>query len=326
MPQTRATGRAAGHYPAPMTVDEVPEEPASPAHDSTPAGAAGVFVAVTMWSFGNVLIAAIPMNGLALGTYRLGLGAVVYTVVLHLQGGRLTRRTFALGWKGGLAFGLDIAAFFLAVHNTSVAIAVTLSALQPVVIAGFAAVMFGERIRRRHIIGTAVAMPAVALVAFGAGGESVHSLFGDVMAVAAVLAWAAYFIASKRAREELATMEYMAVLNIVGFATMVALSIPTGALVGTESELTWSTVLAIVAVLALPGSGHIIINWAHAHTTLMLASLATLAMPVISTLAAAVFLDQRVTAMQAIGIVVVLVTLAFVVVGDSRDQRGAVVP
>jgi drug/metabolite transporter (DMT)-like permease len=274
-----------------------------------------------MWSVGNVLIAGIPMNGLAIGTYRLGLGAAVYTAILYAQGGRLTRRAFTLGWKGGLAFGIDIAAFFLAVRSTSVAIAVTLSALQPVVIAGFAAAMFGERIHRRHIVGTAVALPAVALVAFGAGGDSPHSLFGDVMAVVALLAWAAYFIASKRARQELATMEYMTVLNIVGFLTVLALAIPSGALVGSEGELTWEVALAIVAVLALPGSGHIVINWAHAHTTLMLSSLATLAMPVISTLAAAVFLDQSVTSAQVIGIVVVLATLAYVVIGDSRDPR-----
>jgi drug/metabolite transporter (DMT)-like permease len=304
-----------------VTADEVPDEPTPAVHDATSAGAAAAFLAVVMWSLGNVLIAGIPMNGLAIGTYRLGLGAVVYSAVLHLQGGRLTRRSFRLGWKGGLAFGLDIATFFLAVRSTSVAIAVTLSALQPVVIAGFAAVMFGERIHRRHLIGTAVAVPAVGLVAFGAGGDSPHSLFGDLMAVLAVLAWAAYFIASKRAREELATMEYMAVLNVVGFLVVLALALPTGSLTGSEAELTWETAAAIVAVLALPGSGHIIINWAHAHTTLMLSSLATLAMPVLSTLAAAWALDQPVTGVQVVGIVVVLVTLAYVVIGDSRQPR-----
>lgn len=307
-----------------MTADEVPDEPApTVAQDSTPAGAAAAFFAVLLWGLGNVIIAGIPMNGLAIGTYRLGLGAVVYTAWLYVRGGRLTRRAFVLGWKGGLAFGLDIATFFLAIRNTSVAIAVTLSALQPVVIVGFAAVMFGERIHRRHIVGTAVAVPAVALVAFGAGAGSVHSVFGDVMAVAALFAWAAYFITSKKAREELGTMEYMTVLNIVGFLTVLALAVPTGALVGSGAEVTPKVALAIVGVLLLPGSGHIVINWAHAHTTLMLSSLATLAMPVISTVAALVFLGQEVTAVQVVGIVVVLATLAVVVVGDSREIRRA---
>ena len=116
-------------------------------------------------------------------------------------------------------------------------------------------------------------------------------------------------------------MEYMTVLNIVGFLTVLALAIPTGALVGREAELTPEVALAIVGVLLLPGTGHIVINWAHAHTTLMLSSLATLAMPVISTVAALVFLGQEVTSVQVAGIVVVLVTLAVVVIGDSHEMR-----
>lgn len=302
-----------------------PGSPAPPtSHDATPAGAAGAVLATVLWGLGNVIVAAIPMNGLAIGTYRLALGAVVYTAWLYARGGRLTRRTFALGWVGGVAFGLDIATFFLAVRNTSVAVAVTISALQPVVIAGFAAAMFHERIRARHIVATAVAIPAIALVAFGSGDGSVHSVFGDVMAVAALVCWAAYFIASKRARQELGTGEYMAVLNVVAFFTVLAIAVPAGALVGTDAELTAANALRIVAVFAVPGTGHIVINWAHAHTTLMLSSLVTLAMPVISTVAALVFLGQEVTPAQVVGIAVVLCVLAVVVVADGRESRNLV--
>jgi drug/metabolite transporter (DMT)-like permease len=53
----------------------------------------------------------------------------------------------------------------------------------------------------------------------------------------------------------------------------------------------------------------------------MLTSLATLTMPATSTVGAWVFLDQGVTVVQMAGITVVLATLAFVVVGDSREMR-----
>jgi drug/metabolite transporter (DMT)-like permease len=46
--------------------------------------------------------------------------------------------------------------------------------------------------------------------------------------------------------------------------------------------------------------------------------LITLAMPVISAVSAAVFLDQRVSALQAVGIAVVLASLAVVILGESR--------
>jgi len=290
-------------------------------NEATPAGTLAAFTAVTMWGLGNVIVASIDMNGLAIGTYRLGLGTLVYLGVLYARGGRLSRDSFRYGWKGGLAFGLDIATFFLAVRNTSVAIAVTLSALQPVVIAGFAAVTFGERIRPRHVIATAVAVPAIGLVAFGAPDEGVRGTFGDIMAVLALFAWAAYFITSKKARQHLPLMEYMTVLNLVGFVTVGSLALASGNIGGGDARPTAAAALGILGVLALPGSGHIVMNWAHQHTTLMLTSLATLTMPVVSTGAAYIFLDQSVSAMQVVGIAIVLTALAFVVIGDSRDAR-----
>ncbi len=274
-----------------------------------------------MWGLGNVLIAAIPLNGLVIGVYRLGLGTLVYLVVCYVRGIRLTARSFRYGLAGGIAFGLDIATFFLAVRNTSVSIAVTVSALQPVVIAGVAAAAFGERIRPRHVVGTLVAVPAVALVAFAGGDDGARSTFGNLMAVAALFMWAAYFIASKKARETLPTMEYMAVMNMVAFFTVCAIALPAGVLGEGASQMDLATALAIVGVVALPGSGHIFMNWAHGHTTLMLTSLATLTMPVVSTLGAWVFIGQQVTAAQMLGIAVVLVVLAFVVVGDGREVR-----
>ncbi len=284
-------------------------------------GAVGAFTAVTMWGLGNVLIAAIPMNGLAIGTYRLALGTLIYLAILYARGGRLSARVIRAGWIGGFAFGLDIATFFLAIRNTSVAIAVTLSALQPIVIAGAAALMFGEKIQRRHIVGALIAIPAVGLVAFGGTPTSDHSLFGDVMAVLALFAWAAYFIASKKARQTLTTMEYMTTLNLVAFITVLSLALATGVLFQPDGQLDAGRALAIVAVVAIPGTGHIVMNWAHAHTTLMLTSLATLAMPVISTVGAFVFLGQEISWVQLLGIATVLITLTYVVIGDSNELR-----
>src|SRR5690606_17458689 len=84
-------------------------------------------------------------------------------------------------------------------------------------------------------------------------------------------------------------------------------------------DLEGGRALGVLAIVLIPGTGHVVFNWAHAHTTLVTTSLLTLAMPVISTIAAALFLDQRVVLVQALGIVVVLVALAVVIVGDARS-------
>lgn len=298
--------------------------PPAAAPGNEPAGIVGAIAAVTAWGLGNVIIAAVPLNGLAIAFHRLWTGSLLYVAVLYLSGHRLCRESFRLGWKGGVAFGANIATFFVAVRLTTVASAVTISALQPVVILGFAAVMFGERIRLRHITSTMVAVAGVALVTFGATDVGGGDRLGDLIAVLALFSWAAYFIASKQARRHLDTLEYMAVLNVVAFAVVAPVALLSGSLSGTEGHLTPTIYLAILAIVLLPGSGHILMNWAHAHVTLVLASLITLALPVISTTAAAVFLGQEVSAVQVIGIVVVLVALAVVIVGDARDGGEAV--
>jgi drug/metabolite transporter (DMT)-like permease len=285
---------------------------------SSPLGIGAAVAAVTAWGLGNTIIAGVPMSGIAVAFYRLALAVVIYVPVLYLRGGRLSRRSFRHGWVGGVAFGADIATFFVAIHLTTVANATTISALQPLVIMGFAAVMFGERIRSRHVVCAVTATVGVALVAFGAARSGTGSLAGDLMSVVALFAWAWYFIASKKARTELDTFEYMTVMNLVAFLVVAPVALVAGDLFGADGRLDAGRLMAILFIVLIPGSGHILINWAHAHTTLVLTSLITLAMPVLSTVSAAIFLDQPVVATQVVGIAVVLASLAVVILGDAR--------
>lgn len=283
-------------------------------------------LAVTAWGLGNTLIAAVPMSGLAVAFYRLGTAVLLYVPILYLRGGRLSRRSFRLGWLGGVAFGANITSFFIAIRLTTVANAVTISALQPLVIMGFAAVMFHERIRARHAVSAVAATVGVAMVTFGAASSGVSTLAGDAMAVVALFTWAAYFIASKSARVGLDTFEYLTVMNLVAFAVVAPVAIFSGALFDDTGQLTAGSFAMILLIVCVPGSGHILINWAHGHNTLMLTSLITLALPVLSTVSAAVFLDQPVASLQVAGIVVVLVALAAVILADARGTADTTEP
>ena len=298
-----------------------PETPtADPAHPSgsSPAGITAAIIAVVVWGLGNALIKGLGINGLALSFYRLGFGALFYAVILYARGGRLTRDSFKFGWKGGVAFGTDIALFFVALQLTTVAIAVTVNALQPIVIVGFAAVLFGEKVRRYHLVWTVVAIAGVAAVAFGASGAEGSNVWGIVISFASLLTWAWYFIASKQARRSLDTLEYMTVMLTVAFVAVAPVSILTGSLTAADGQLTWKGFAGVWLIILLPGSGHVLINWAHEHATLLFLSLATLATPVISAGAAAIFLGEDVNAVQWIGMGVVLVALAAVIVTDAR--------
>jgi drug/metabolite transporter (DMT)-like permease len=71
-------------------------------------------------------------------------------------------------------------------------------------------------------------------------------------------------------------------------------------------------------LLAVPGTGHYLMNWAHLHVSLSVTGLLILGIPVMSVLGAWLILDQHLTSVQALGGVVVLGVLAGVVRRDAR--------
>jgi drug/metabolite transporter (DMT)-like permease len=285
----------------------------------TPLGFGAALTASVVWGLGNVIVTYTPLNGLAQATHRFWLGSVLYLVVLHATGRRLSWEAFRVGWPGGVALAGDVAFFFVAVKHTTLADAATIGALQPIVILVTAGALFGERVTRRHVVCTVLALAGVVAVVMGSSERAgAVTIFGEVMAVLSLLSWAWYFIASKTARRRLDTLEYMTVLMIVGTICVAPVALVTGSLGGSTGTLTWSAFGWVALIVLLPGSGHLLINWAHNHTTITTSSLLTLLIPVLSTAGGALWLDQRINAAQAVGIVVVLAALAVVIVADAR--------
>jgi drug/metabolite transporter (DMT)-like permease len=285
----------------------------------SPLGFAAATAASVVWGLGNVVVARTPLNGLAQATHRFWLGALLYLAVLYASGRRLRWASFRAGWLGGMMLAGDIGFFFVAVKHTTLADAATIGALQPIVILFVAGVLFGERVTRRHLACTALALGGTAAVVLGSSGRAgATSVLGDVFAVGSLLSWAGYFIVSKTARRQLDTLEYMAVIMVVGTAIIAPLALATGELTGPTARLTWSAFGWVVLIVLLPGSGHLLINWAHNHTTITTSSLLTLLIPVLSTAGGALWLSQRIDGVQAAGIGVVVVALAVVILGDAR--------
>lgn len=274
------------------------------------AGRAAAIVAVVSWGLGPVIVKDIELPGLALAFHRLWLGALLWLVVLHARGGRLSLRALRAAAPGGLAFGLDILLFFTAVKRTSVANASVIGALQPALVLIVVGPLFGERVRSKDVAWTVVALVGVAVVVLGSADTGRGSLAGDVLAVGALLAWTWYFVASKRARATLGAVEYQAAMSLVAVGLAAPVVLLSGEDLAVHHPTTWWWIALMVAG---PGGGHFLMNWAHAHAPLSLTSLLTLATPVVAAAGAALVLDEPITGWQALGMVVVIASLASVV-------------
>ncbi len=265
-----------------------------------------------MWGASSVLAkSANHVDGLTLAFHRLWVGAAAMFVVFTLRGGRLRLRLMWAAVPTGIAFAGDIGLFFTAVKHTTVANATMISALQPALVLFVARPLFGEKVRAADVGWTLVALVGVAVVVFGSSTTPAWSPFGDLLAVACLFAWTAYFIFGKRAREHLDALEFVTAMSIVAFAAIAVVAVGTRHDLTVPDAGTWAVILALG--LGTGGIGHFLINWAHGHAPLVLTSLLTLLIPVVAMAGAAIFLGEEVVAAQIVGAVIVLGALAIVV-------------
>ncbi len=279
-------------------------------------GTAAVSGAMIAFGINNVIVRTTDLTGVVTASYRLVVGVVLLVGVLVLMRRSPSTAGLRLALLPGLAYGSSILLFFSAFKETSIANATLIAALQSGVSLAVVGPIFGERVRWSELMLTALATGGVALVIFGAETGGSGSLHGDLLAVAAMLANTAYFVLGKRAREASKVEAGDFQVGLLVVATI--LTIPFVLFEGPPPVPDATDSLRLL-VLAVGGTaGHFAINWAHRHVTLTVASLLTLAVPVVSSTVAWFALDERLGALQWVGAVVTLAALALVVIRAVR--------
>jgi drug/metabolite transporter (DMT)-like permease len=283
------------------------------------AGAAAVLVAVSVWGAVAVVARLVDqIDGLVLGFHRLWIGALVTLVVFYGTGRRLSRAALWMSAPGGIAFAADIVLFYSALKHTTVANATVVGALQPALVLLVAGRLFGESVTPRIVAWSGAAIAGVAIVVYGSSGAPVWSPAGDLLAVGSLLAWTGYFVASKRVRPQLPPFDYLTAMLVVASLVVAPVALLSGQRLdpGGAGEWWWIVLLAVGS----GGFGHLLLNWAHEHVDLSVMSLLTLAVPVVAVISAAIFLDESIGWVQALGMAVVVVALGAVTLQTTRVE------
>jgi drug/metabolite transporter (DMT)-like permease len=283
-------------------------------------GILAAIAAVTSWGIGPVVVKATDLPGVTVSFYRLVLGAGALTVILHLRGGRVTWPLLRASVPGGLAFAGDILLFFTAVKLTTVADATVISALQPALVLLVVGRLFGERVRRVDILWTALAILGVGVVVFASGQVAGRSLAGDLLATASLGAWSWYFVAAKQARRTYKALEYQTGIAVVAAVVAAPVTAVSGKSLRVPDAHTWGLLLLAITIGV---AGHFLMVWAHGFTPLMVTSLLTLGSPVVSVVAAALFLGEPILLGHVVGMVIVIGSLAMVLVHTASSARRA---
>ncbi len=286
--------------------------------DETTLGMTGAAIAVTAWGGTGVVIKAIDMDSMSIAFYRFALYAVVVVLWMRARSTWPSWHVLRNSLAGGVCLALDVALFFSAVKLTTIVNATIIGALQPVLVIALAGPLFGERIRRREIIGALVAVAGVVAIVLLSAGKPEWNGVGDLAATGGLFAWTGYLVLSKRSASTMTSIQYT-----VGTAVWTAVfSLPIGLAVGHDMGLPSSADWLPLAALALGGGvlGHTLMNWSLVRIPLWIGSALTLLIPVTSSLLAWVFLEESLSVGQLVAMAVVIGVLAVLVHGHTpRD-------
>ncbi len=280
-------------------------------------GRIAVLTAITFWSAGNLIVRGTELTGPQIAFWRYLIASIAYAIGHRIWVGPLRWSDFKTAAPVGITLALEIAAFFVAIKDTSVANATIIGALTPLLLFGVAARRFAERISLRLIITTIIALFGVAAVVFGADGSVGWNPRGDTLAVIALIFFAMYFALGKVARETLSGITLQTHSLLAGTPVLFVVFLLDSGGIPLPEGGQWFYVFGLIA---LPSTGHFLIGWAHEHVSLTLLSLMTLGVPVLSVIGARVLYNETLTATQVIGIVAVLAVLSFAIVETARIE------
>ena len=284
-------------------------------HSDHKLGLIAVLVAITAWGTTSVIIKSIEMNAIAIAFWRFLIYAALLTLWMVARGGRVTGRLLWTAAPGGVLLSGDVLLFFTAVKVTNVVNATTIGALQPLVIAVFATQLFHEKISGREIGAAIVAIAGVIVIVTQSAGTPEWSGAGDLAAVGALFCWSGYFVVAKRLSSKLTPIEFTtgtawwvaAIALPIGFVFRQDMSPPSGS--------DWPSLILLIFVGGV--LGHYLMNWGIPRLPLWLSSTLTLLIPVLASVAAWIFLDEPLTAIQIAAMGVVVAALTVIITAQS---------
>ena len=278
-------------------------------------GLAAVSGAVMCWGTGNILVRQVDLVAAQLAFWRLALSALIYWTIMLARRGRVTWPQLQACLPSAVMLGLWYIAFYEAIKSTTVTNVAMIVSLVPVVLIWPAMRRFAEPVSLTLLALVAAALGGTALVLFGSASVATWSLRGDGLAVLALLLFSGQMAFAKQARQQIGVLEFQAVAWLVALVVVTPPAVLTGGGLSLPDTADW---LWVAALIAVPGSGHVLMNWAHNHVRITVSSMALLGAPPITMVLAAVFEDEPIKTAQVIGGVIVIAALAGVIRRDAQ--------
>lgn len=222
-----------------------------------------VLLAVISGSTSGILGRLITADSMAIGFYRLTLALPFFLVPVMLRKREalkaVPRRDLVWSAISGMFLFWHFLCWFIAVKNTTIASAIILADLHPLVVMGITVIILKKKIPGRAAVGVFVALLGAALVMGFDFNFAGNQIYGDIMALFTAVAMGIYFCIGGVLRKDIPGDIY---ITLVFFACWICFTIGMVA-TGTPffgyplSDYLW---LIVMTALCQIGA-HAVLNW-----------------------------------------------------------------
>ena len=249
-----------------------------------------------------IALVRVAVAALVLGALDLrGLARAVFT---------LNRRLVALSAAAGVLLGAHFALFQWGLAETSLPVAVSLVALEPLSVVLAAWVFFRIRPRRLEAVGIIVATAgALVLGSQADGGANTHSLRGDLLVLGAVSLFGVYVCAARAVGTALNALHFAPLVYFFATGTLaVWVAVAPGSELPRLDSLATSSIVGLAALALIPTViGHTLVQFGARRLRPSVLALVCPGETLGSTALASVALGIVPTAVEAVGGVIILV-------------------
>jgi drug/metabolite transporter (DMT)-like permease len=259
-------------------------------------------------------------SGVVLSFWRLWIASLMMLGIVAVTKRWPSAADFKRAAVAGVLFGLNICTFFISLQTITIATALIIAALAPVVALPVSVLLFGERLTALKTIcaaGSVIGVIIAVLVAPSSGGDSHNTMIGYLWAVLALAFWVAYLLVSKGVRAKVETVRFMFVVSFIGALTLTVLVVIGSKHLGEIHGAGW----AWVAILALgPGiAGHGLVAWAQPRVDASVTTVLIQLEPVAASAVAWIVLGERISLAQSLAMAGVLAALCVLAYTESRE-------
>jgi drug/metabolite transporter (DMT)-like permease len=273
-----------------------------------------LFMGIICLSFSAMFGKWANAPGPVIGFYRIGLATIILLPVFiyrkQKHAVKFPMVILLLPILGGIFTALDHGTWNSSLRYTSAANATLLGNTAPLWVALFAWLVFRQKLRGLFWVGLVFALTG-AVIVLGSDFIRHPSIgMGDMLAIAAGVFYAGYFLVTERGRQKLDTLSYVWLVDLIAAVTLLVISM------GMKLPLTGyptQTYLAFLgAALVSQVGGYLSIGFALGHLPASIVAPTLIGQPVVTALLAIPLLGEALRTEQWIGGLVVLVGIYLV--------------